>query len=190
MLATKKDVDFLILRCQQGELAAFTDLFRMHETQVYRLAITILHNEQDAEDVVQDVFLRIFQQINRYQGKSSFKTWLTTIVVNTCRDRLRRKKVRKAFSLDWIRGHASDQDVAQEVSERQDTQQLWSCVNQLDDKLRIPLILHYHERISCDEIGQILGVKTSTIYARLNKARKQLRATYQESLPDVESQLR
>lgn len=190
MIATKQEIEHLILRCQQGELAAFTDLFRLHESQVYRLAITILHNEQDAEDVVQDVFLRIFQQINRYEGKSTFKTWLTTIVVNTCRDRLRRKKVRKAFSLDWILGHASDQDVDREVSDRQDSQQLWSRINQLDDKLRIPLILHYHERIRCDEIAEILGVKTSTIYARLNNARKQLRATYQESLPDVESQLR
>ena len=80
----------LIKRCQQGELAAFTELFQQEETRVYRLAATILRNEQDAEDAVQDVFLRLFSQIKRFEGQSSFKTWLTAVIVNTCRDKLRR----------------------------------------------------------------------------------------------------
>ena len=99
-------LDNLVQRCQQGELAAFSELFEQQETAVYRLALTILQNEQDAEDAVQDVFLRIFEQIKNYRGQSSFRTWLTAIVVNSCRDKLRRRKVRRAFALDWLRGHA------------------------------------------------------------------------------------
>ena len=73
------DVDKIVQRCQQGELAAFTELFRSHEASVYRLALTILCDEQDAQDAVQDVLLRVFEQIKSYQGNASFKTWLTTI---------------------------------------------------------------------------------------------------------------
>lgn len=173
------DVDSLVQRCQQGELAAFTELFRQYETRVYRLAITILRDEQDAEDVVQDVFLRIFEQIKKYQGQSSFRTWLTAVVVNTCRDRLRRQKVRRAFSLEWIRERASAHDVVEEVAAHQQRQQLWSLVNCLEEKYRLPLILHYHERLACDEVAQALNLPTSTVYSRLNTARLKLRAMIQ-----------
>jgi RNA polymerase sigma-70 factor (ECF subfamily) len=178
------DIDSLVQRCQQGELAAFTELFRLYEAQVYRLAVTILRHEQDAEDVVQDVFLRVFERIKSYEGHSSFKTWLTAIVVNTCRDRLRRQKVRYAFSLDWLRGKASAQDVVEEVSQRQQQQQVWAMVNQLDEKYRFPLILHYVENLSCDEVATVLQIPTSTVYSRLNTARLKLRQFHQERMTD------
>lgn len=173
-------LDQLVHRCQQGELAAFSELFKAQETAVYRLALTILQNEQDAEDAVQDVFLRIFEQIKRYQGQSAFKTWLTAIVVNSCRDKLRRRKVRRAFSLDWLRGHASHHNVPDEVSQRQQAQALWTLIDtHLDDKHRLPLILHYHERLPCAEVADILGIRISTVYSRLNTARQRLREQLQ-----------
>lgn len=173
-------LDNLVYRCQQGELAAFSELFAEQETAVYRLALTILQNEQDAEDAVQDVFLRVFEQIKRYRGQSAFKTWLTAIVVNICRDKLRRRKVRRALALDWLRGHASHHNVPAEVDQRQESQQLWSLINtHLDDKHRMPLILHYHQRLSCAEVADILGVRISTVYSRLNTARQRLREQLQ-----------
>lgn len=181
------DIDSLIQRCQQGELAAFTELFRLYEEQAYRLAVTILRHEQDAEDVVQDVFLRVFERIKSYAGQSSFNTWFTAIVVNTCRDKLRRQKVRHAFSLDWLRGKASAQDVVEEVSQRQRQQQLWDLVNQLDEKYRLPLILHYLERLPCDQIAAVLQIPTSTVYSRLNTARIKLRRLHQEQFSQTEN---
>ncbi|MCB8965532.1 MAG: RNA polymerase sigma factor [Chloroflexota bacterium] len=178
------DIDSLVQRCQQGELAAFTELFHLYEGQVYRLAVTILRQEQDAEDAVQDVFLRVFERIKSYEGQSSFKTWLTSIVVNTCRDKLRRQKVRHALSLDWLRGKAAAHDVVEEVSQRQQQQQVWAMVNQLDEKYRLPLILHYVERLSCDEVATVLQIPTSTVYSRLNTARIKLRQLHQEQMVD------
>lgn len=173
-------LDNLVHRCQQGELAAFSELFQMQETAVYRLALTILQNEQDAEDAVQDVFLRIFEQIKGFHGQSAFKTWLTAIVVNSCRDKLRRRKVRRALSLDWLRGQASHHNVPAEVDQRQQSRRLWALINtELDDKHRLPLILHYHQRLSCAEVADILGIRTSTVYSRLNTARQRLREQLQ-----------
>ena len=181
------DLDELVQRCKQGDLAAFTRLFRDHEARLYRLAVTILRNEPDAEDALQDTYIRIFERINGFRGKSAFETWMTAILVNVCRDRLRRRKVRRALPLDWLRDQAGEGDVASDVAARSQRQTLWSLVDRLDDKYRLPVILHYHEGWSCGEVGSILAVRTSTIYSRLNTARVQLRTMLQaESRQGIE----
>lgn len=179
-------LDELVHRCQRGELAAFTELFRHYETRIYRLAMTILRNERDAEDAVQDVFLRVFERIRGYRGESSFETWLTAIVVNVCRDRLRRQKVRRVLSLDRLRGQAGGDDVAKVVADRLQRQTLWSLVDRLEEKYRLPVILHYHENLSCGEVARVLGLRTSTVYSRLNTARLRLRVMLREQNKRVE----
>jgi RNA polymerase sigma-70 factor (ECF subfamily) len=174
------DQQKLVQRCRQGELAAFTELFKAYQARVYRLAITVLRDEHEAEDVVQDVFVRIFERIKDYRGESAFSTWLTAIVVNHCRDRLRRRKLRRAFSLDRLRGHASEDDLNELVQQRQQRQSLWALVNRLEDKYRLPVILHYHEGLACDEVAQALNLRISTVYSRLNFARVRLRAMLRE----------
>jgi RNA polymerase sigma-70 factor (ECF subfamily) len=173
------DVDQLVQRCKQGELAAFTRLFRDHEARLYRLAVTILGNERDAEGALQDAYIRIFERIKGFRGKSSLETWMTAIMVNVCRDRLRRQRVRRALPLDWLRRRAEGGDVARDVGARMQRQTLWSLVDRLDDKHRLPVILHYHQGWSCGEVADILAVRTSTVYSRLNTARVQLRTMLQ-----------
>jgi RNA polymerase sigma-70 factor, ECF subfamily len=174
-------MDPLVQRCQQGELAAFSELFRRHENDVYRLAVTILRDEQAAEDAVQDVFLRVFERVNDFQANASFKTWLTAVVVNLCRDKLRRQKVRRALSLEWLRGHANAVDMADTIAERQQRQQLWTVVQRLDEKYRLPVILHYHQGLNCSEVAEVLQLPTTTVYARLNTARLRIRAMLAEA---------
>jgi RNA polymerase sigma-70 factor (ECF subfamily) len=169
------EVDELVQRCKQGDLAAFTRLFRDHEARLYRLAVTILRNEHDAEGALQDAYIRIFERIKGFRGKSAFETWMTTILVNVCRDRLRRRKVRRTLPLDWLRDQAGEGDVANEVAALSRRQTLWSLVDRLEDKYRLPVILHYHEGWSCGEVAGILSLRTSTVYSRLNTARIQLR---------------
>ena len=165
----------LVERCREGDLAAFSELFNTYQARVYRLSLTILQNEQDAEDAVQDVFIRLFAQIRRFRGEARFTTWLTSIVVNSCRDKLRRRKVRRVLALDWLRNIPDQQDVPQAFSDQEDKRRLWQAINRLDEKHRLPLILHYHERLPCQEVARILGVRVSTVYSRLNTARTRLR---------------
>ncbi len=174
------DHDQLVQRCQHGELAAFTELFQAYQAQVYRLAVTVLRDEYEAEDVVQDVFVRVFERIGGYRGESAFTTWLKAIVVNRCRDRLRRRKVRRALSLDRLRGRASEDDLTELVARRQQRQSLWELVDQLDDRYRLPVILHYHEGLPCGEVARVLNLRVSTVYSRLNAARIRLRNMLQE----------
>jgi RNA polymerase sigma-70 factor (ECF subfamily) len=174
-------LDHLLCRCQQGDLAAFSELFCCFQDRVYRLAVTILRDEHEAEDITQEVFLRLFRQINSYREEAAFSTWLTAITVNACRDRLRRQKLRQALPLEWLRGRAQRVDSAEMVEQRQLKRSLWEQVDRLEDKYRLPVILFYYEGLPADEVAQMLGLKISAVYARLNTARVRLRAVLQET---------
>lgn len=180
------ELDELVRRCQAGELAAFTVLFRRYEARVYRLALAIVRDERDAEDAVQDAFLRAFERIKRFRGDASFDTWFTAVVVNVCRDRLRRRRVRQALPLEWLRGKLrSSDDVVETVSRRLERQALSALVDRLDDAHRLPVILHYYEGLPCADVARILGVRLTTVYTRLNTARIRLREMRQEEIGEV-----
>ena len=169
------DWESLVWRCRQGDEAAFAELFRSQQARVYSLAMAILRDPHDAEDAVQDTFVRVFDRLARFRGESSFRTWLTAITVNVCRDRLRARKLRRALSLDAVRGRSGQSDVADVVAGRQQRRALWLLVDRLEDTLRLPVILYYHERLTCDEIAFILGLRLNTVYSRLFTARERLR---------------
>jgi RNA polymerase sigma-70 factor (ECF subfamily) len=183
-----RNIDDLVYRCQQGERAAFNALFRAYERDIYRLAASILRDEHEAEDAMQDVFLRVFQRIGQYRREASFKTWLTTVIVNVCRDRLRRRKVRQTISLAWLRDRSDSEarDLTEIVHERWQKQRLWAQVDRLDEKYRLPILLIYQENLSVQETAQALRLPASTLYSRLNKALAQLRSM-QAAPPDRES---
>ncbi len=182
-----KVVEKIVQDCQTGDLAAFATLFTYFQDRIYDLACTILHDESEAEDALQDVFIRVFERINSYQAKSSFETWLVSITVNHCRDRLRRRKVRQALSLEnlaprWlarILGQGQSPEATLEWRERQ--QSLWEMVDSLGDRLRLPLILRYYYGLRCGEVAQVLGLTTGTVYGQLSEGRSRLREKLQET---------
>ncbi len=173
--------DPLVRRCQQGELAAFTELFRAHEAALYRLALAILRSEPDAEDALQETYLRVFRQIRDFQGHAALRTWLVRILVNVCRDQLRRARLRRMLPLNWLRGPAQPQapDVDEVVHQQLQHQTLMDLIGRLDDAHRLPLILHYLEELPAAEVARLLGLRTSVVYSRLNTARARLRALAQ-----------
>ncbi len=175
------DLDRLIDRCQQGELDAFTELFHLCKERVYRLALAILRNDQDAEDVTQDVFLRVFRQVEDFRDQSAFITWLTAIVVNACRDKLRRQRLRRAIPLDWLRRKPAGDSTSEMVEQERERRSLWACVDRMEDVYRLPVILFYHEGLSAGEVAQVLGLPVQTVYARLNTAREKLRRALNET---------
>jgi RNA polymerase sigma-70 factor (ECF subfamily) len=174
------NLDQLVQRCRQGDLAAFSELFNLYQVRVYRLAVAILRDEHDAEDAMQDVFIRVFKGIEDYRGEASFTAWLTSITLNRCRDKLRRRKVRRTLSLDWLRGRAGEEDMSVLVARREQQELLWWLVDQLRDEYRLLVILRYQEGLRCSEVARVLGLRTSTVYSRLHTAREQLRARLQE----------
>jgi RNA polymerase sigma-70 factor (ECF subfamily) len=175
------DVRDLVQRCRAGDLHAFAALFERFQDRLYDLAWAILRDEAEAEDAVQDTFLRVFERIDRYRGESSFETWLVAVTINVCRDRLRRRKVRQALSLDWLRPGwltrvpGRGEDPAEAVQRQEHHRSLWDTVDRLDERHRLPLILRYHYGLSCGEVAEALGLATGTVYVRLSEGRRRLR---------------
>lgn len=176
----------MVSQCQEGHLDAFTALFNHCQNHVYDVACAILRNEAAAEDAVQDTFLAVFQKIGSYKGEASFETWLIAITINQCRMRLRKQKVRQFLSLERLSrerlfgSRGSGEGVADTVHQRQRRQTLWELVDQLDDRLRLPLILRYRYALPCGEIANILGRRQSTVYQHLHEGRKLLEKMAQQ----------
>lgn len=185
------EIEGLVQRCRQGDLCAFTALFERFQDRLYDLAWAILRDEAEAEDAVQDTFLRVFERIDRYRGTSSFETWLVAVAVNVCRDRLRRRKVRQVLSLDWmgpgwlVRVLGRGEDPADAIQQQEHRRSLWDTVDRLDERHRLPLILRYHYGLSCGEVAEALGLSTGTIYVRLSEGRRILRQMLLEQNPAV-----
>jgi RNA polymerase sigma-70 factor (ECF subfamily) len=175
-------------RCQEGDPAAFDTLFEACMGRVYRLAAAILGDDKDAEDATQETLLRVFRQFKLYRREASFETWLATITVNVCRDALRRQKLRRTISLEWLRNRADpDQTgVSNLVDQRLQNQALWRLVNRMDEKHRLPLLLVYQENLPAAEAAQVLNLPIRTLYARLKHAYDELSVQLEgQALPEA-----
>lgn len=181
------EMQVVVRRCQEGQLDAFSALFGHYQNHVYDLACAILRDEAAAEDVVQDTFLAVFQHIADYKGGSTFKTWLTSVAVNQCRMRLRRRKSRRVLSLEAlslgksIGADGTEEDISDLVYRRQQQQTLWEMVDELHDRLRLPIILRYRYALPCADIAEILHMRKSTIYQQLKEGRRELERMAQQS---------
>ncbi len=170
----------LIHRCQQGDLHAFATLYDQFQEELFDLAWVILRDREAAKDAVQETFLVVFQKIETFRGESAFTTWLTAILVNNCRQRLRRRKLRQLLPLDSLsagklaQSAHSPPNPAAVVARRMEAELLWQMVNQLDERLRAPILLRYRHGLNCDEIAKALGLSINTIYEQLSQGRKEL----------------
>lgn len=175
------DINRLIARCQGGDLHAFADLFDHYQARLFDLASVILRDREAAKDAVQEAFLTVFEKIEGYRGGAAFETWLIAITVNECRQQLRRRKLRRFLSLEnlspgrLLSAGRPEQDPALIVDRRMERQTLWQLVDRLDDRLRLPLLLHYRYGYTGDEIAKMLGLATSTVYEQLSQGRNQVR---------------
>lgn len=176
----------ILSRCREGDPEAFAELFDYFEHHVYDLAAVILRDPHDAQDALQETFIRVLERLDSYQGEAAFKTWLTAIALNCCRDILRRRRTRRWLPLAalnhkrWTRRRGQRNDPAYLMEQNLERDALWQAVNALDERLRTPFILYYRYGMSCAEIGDVLGLATTTIYDQLSQARRRLRAILDE----------
>jgi RNA polymerase sigma-70 factor (ECF subfamily) len=138
-----------------------------HGDTVYRLALCRLQSRADAEDVYQDVFLRLLEQPDRHWDGEHLKAWLIRATVNRCADLGRFRLRRPVLSLEEVPEIARPAD--------DPASELWEAVARLPEKLRTVVHLHYAEGYKTDEIAAMLGVPAATVRTRLRRARKKLK---------------
>lgn len=177
----------LVQRLQAGDAAAFEALFQQYFTKVYRQASHLV-GPQEAEEVVQEVFLTVYEKARTFRGESAFATWLYRLTANAALSRLRRRKRSKEVSADDYLpqfredGHHLVQPVVdwsstleQSLSEAQIRQLLRQAVELLQPLDKAVLVLSDFEELSNREIGAALGLTVPAVKARLHRARLFLR---------------
>ncbi len=153
------------------------DLVNAFYPAVYRLCLSILADADEAEDAAQDCFIAACSALASFRAESSLKTWLFAIAVNACRGVLRKRQRSRvlASAIGTVArlvgaGNSVEDDAVR--SEQHST--LWAAVDRLDEKHRLPVILHYSQNLSVPEIARVLGVNEGTVHSRLHYAREQL----------------
>ena len=150
----------------------FSEYAQKYIDTVYRVAFSMLKNPHDADDVTQEVFLKLYTARGEFQSEAHVKNWLVKVTVNTCRN---------VFRTPWRKVEDIEeyaQTLAFETPEQSD---LFLAVNSLDRKYRIAVHLYYFEEYSVKEIGEILGVSENTVSTRLARARGKLKAILTEA---------
>jgi RNA polymerase sigma-70 factor, ECF subfamily len=173
----------LVERAQAGDTAAYEELVRAHQKRVFAIVGGILRRREDVEDVAQQVFLKVYLSLGRFDLRSSFSTWLYKIAVNECWDLLRKKKSRRlVYEADMgeeqaRQMHAVPGDAAgpADAYQRAETQQrVERLLAELPEDERLMMVLKEAEGFSVDEIGEVLGMNVNTVKVRLFRARRKL----------------
>lgn len=158
--------------------AKITTEFLVHEYRAYifRLCLSILNDEDEADDITQETFVAALLGIDQFRGDAHIRTWLSSIAINLCRDFIRKRKTRQALHTVLQNLHLLNHPPLPEETclQNETHQQLWDAINDLTEKHRLPIILHYAHNIPTTEIALILGLSEGTVYSRLHYARKQL----------------
>ena len=173
----------LVRRAQKDDKQAFEDLVHRHQNRVFAVAGGILRNREDVEDIAQQVFLKAYFSIKRFDQRAAFSTWLYKITVNECWDLLRKKKVRPlVFEAELseeqaqvYQASAEESDGRPDTSERlaaqQQVEELMSCLEERD---RAMLVLKEVQGFSVEEIAEIMEINANTVKVRLFRARQKI----------------
>jgi RNA polymerase sigma-70 factor, ECF subfamily len=175
----------LVQAAKAGDVSAFEDLVKRYDRNVFRIAQHITQNREDAEDVVQDAFLKAYQNLGQFQGQSKFYTWLVRIAVNEALMRLRRRRPERMVSLDED-VKTEDDSVPREVAdwspnpEQQYSQAelkdiLTRTIQGLPPSFRTVFVLRDVEGLSTEEAAEALDLSIPAVKSRLLRARLQLR---------------
>lgn len=162
---------WLVEKARGVDPDAWEVLIRRHRDRVYRIALRMLGNPEDAEDVAQDVIVQVFTALVGFGGASSFSTWLYRIVINRCiNHRQRRRPTSPLLETD----HPRTDGPEQAVLARGQVAATAAALSELDAPLRSALVLHEMEGLSYHEVADILHVSEPTVRGRIYRARRQL----------------
>ena len=180
----RDDESKLVSAAKAGDITAFEELVSRYERKIFRLGMNITQNREDAEDVMQDAFLKSYQNLDRFHGDSRFYTWLVRIAVNEALMKLRKRRPNQV-SLD--EPLTTDEDsVFREIedwgpspekkfAQTELNEILTAVIGELDPIFRVTFLLRDSEGVSTEETAQILGISEAAVKSRLLRARLKLR---------------
>ena len=166
----------LVQRVRSGETALFAALMRRHNQRLFRVARAILRDDAEAEDVLQEAYVRAFQHLGRLEDLAAFSAWLSRIVVHEAKARLRRRRAARELSSTQQGGTGmAAGDPEQQVLSRQLQRVLAGAIDELPVGYRTVFVLREIEGMSTAEVATLLGIREEAVKTRLHRARAALR---------------
>ncbi len=195
--ADKEDLELLaaVRAARDGDLRAFEQLVSQHQKRILADCRYLTRDENNAEDLAQEVFVKAFFGIRNVEGRSSFRHWLQKIKVHHCLNHLKRRDGKDAFSIDEESAETIPQlhvppAVDENLAAQARREQIGEILRSLPDTLRIPLVMCDMDELSYDEIASSLGIRLSAVKMRVKRAREQFRLRYADGADSASNQAR
>ncbi len=160
-----------------GDVSAYAVLVSKHKNLVFSIALKILNNREDAEEVAQDCFLKVFQALKTFEKKSKFSTWLYRIVYNAAISRTRKKRLDLVPMDDYVIHNYSEDEISggmDELDPEEKKEMIEQAMKRLTEDESLLITLFYKGENSIEEISQITGLTMSNVKVRLHRIRKKL----------------
>ena len=178
-LADRAEIDSIVSRAIGGDQQGYAELYDRYAASLFRLCYSLLMNEQDAEDILQDSFLYAFKNLRRFDSrKASLKTWLYTIAVSRCRNTYRRKRFPTVDISSWfgIELKAPDREAPEAAMMRRDAAEtIERALAHLTPRLREAIVLRYGQGLTYREIALVMGCPQKTAESRVRLGHQRLR---------------
>lgn len=157
------ELEFLVKKAQKGNEEAFIKLIEMHKKLMYSVAKSMVDNDEDIADLIQETILKSYKNIRNLKDSGGFKAWLMRILINNCNDFIKNSK--KVVSIDEVAMQSSKCEEFEQI-------ELKEIFNSLDGSLRLIVQLYYIEDISVKDIAKLINIPEGTVKSRLHRARR------------------
>jgi len=185
---TKNDLYYINLIIK-GNINLFSILVDRYKNLVYSLALKMLKNKEEAEEVAQDTFIKVFKSLSKFKGDSKFSTWVYKVTYNTCLDRLKKnKKEQHIIIIDNLNSNEikSIDNIFETMEAEERQQSIQKCINFLPSDDAFLLTLFYFDEQSLDEISKIVNLTVNNVKVKLFRSRKKLMSIFKEHLePEI-----
>ena len=182
---TTNDDTILIEAINNGDTKAYAQLVDRYKDLVYTLALRMLKHREEAEEVAQDTFIKVFKSLHKFKGDSKFSTWIYKVAYNTCLDTIKKnKKHLNNVAIDEYTFNKLDtiDNALDHIINEEKRDLIKKCINKLPEDSSALLTLFYFEELSLEEISKIINVEANTVKVKLFRARKKLAVILEQYL--------
>ena len=179
----------IINQILEGDTNAFSVLVDNYKDLVFTLAMRMVKNREEAEEVSQDTFIKVYKSLNKFKGNSKFSTWIYRVAYNTCLDRL--KKIKREYNVVAIDEFTEHQvktldNALNQMEEQEHKQKIQECLQLLPSDDSFLLTLYYFEDQSLEEISKVVGITANNVKVKLFRSRKKLTSILKDQLePEI-----
>lgn len=169
----------LVNQAKEGQTEAFSRLVEKYRQKVFQTSMGFLHNADDAEDLTQDIFVKVWYSLKSFDGRSTFSTWLYRIAVNQAINRVRKNKLRSFVGINSeIHESQYSDDNAEETLERKELKkQIWQAIDKLKSNQKKAFVLFYYQELSIKEVAEVMDLSQKATESLVFRARKNLQKT-------------